>query len=124
MSAYMYHPIFVYWVYIKAKRRLKVIIPKDHRSRGVVDATKFTDGVMQMGTRPLSDFIPPKDTDLAADTVWLLDYEGNKDGMSLPFNYLELARQHYGNEVNERSQQGIARSKGAHRDSDRDWYFS
>ena len=120
----MYYPIFMYWVHAKARRVLLSRYSADEPVIKRLSIHKLKDGVMSLRTKPLSHFIPPKDADLAADVVWLLDYQGNKQGMKLPYNYLELARQYYGDEVDERSHQGVDGTRGSHRDADRDWYYA
>lgn len=123
-GGYMYYPAFMYWVHAKARRAIVARRSSCKATMRRISKNRLKDGVMQLRTKPLSHFIPPKDADLAADVVWLLDYTGNKGDMKLPYSYLELARHYYGNEVNERSHQGIDRTQGSHRDADRDWYYA
>ncbi len=120
----MYYPVFLFWVHVKAQRALLSRKPNHAPTQSRASKRRLKKGVMGLRTKPLSHFIPPKDDDLAADVVWLLDYDGNKEGMNLPYSYLELAKQYYGNEVNERTHQGIGHAQGAHRDADRGWYYA
>lgn len=121
--AYMYYPIFLCWVHAKARRELRRRKTKPSVTT-LVENHDLRPEILKLRTKPLSDFIPPKDDDLAADVVWLLDYKYTKEGMNLPYSYLELARQYYGDEVDERSHQGIDYAQGSHRDADRGWYLT
>lgn len=117
VKAFMYHPSFLRWVFLKARCEMlarkmnpKVLLPKR---------------LIGLKSRSLSDFIPPTDTELAEDVVWLLlrwQTRLRPGGKKLPQSYVDLALNSYGDCVRKASHERVDENSGHHRDYDREWY--
>lgn len=117
VKAFMYHPSFIRWVFVKSKAELV--------KRGVNARLSLSEGVIRLKSRPLAEFIPPTPADLAADVVWLLGewkYRLLPGGINLPMSYVELARQHYGYTPEQAARERVDQVPGSPCDADRDWY--
>ena len=117
VKSFMYHPSFLRWCFVKSSKEL--------RKRNLELSIELAPEVIQLRSRPLSEFIPPTDRDLADDVVWLLDSwtrTKNVGGELLPRSYVELAARYHDYTPQQAANQRVAWAAGGHRDSDRDWY--
>ena len=117
VKAFMYHPSFLRWCHVKSAAEC------DARK---INHPNLKEKHINMLSRPLSEFVPPTDAEIAEDVVWLLQQwaaKPHKGGQKLPYSYVELAIQHYGYHPEPAAEARIAQSAGGHRDADRDWYL-
>lgn len=118
VKAFMYHPSFIRWVFVKSK--------KEMIRRGVDAKISLSDAVIQLKSKPLAEFVPATEADLAQDVVWLLDnWKGYRSpgGSNLPWSYVELTKEHYGYTPQQAALERVDQVSGRHRDSDSDWYY-
>ena len=117
VKAFMYHPSFIRWVFVKAKKEL---IQRKFNCN-----LNLPESVIQLQSRPLAEFVPPTNADLAADVVWLLGTWKTKlfpGGINLPMSYVELAKQHYGYTPQEAARERVDQVPGRSCDADREWF--
>jgi len=117
VKAFMYHASFVRWVFVKSKKELV--------KRGTEAKVELSEAIIRLKSKPLSEFVPPTDADIAEDIVWLLESWKTRycqGGIHLPMSYVELAKNHYGYSPQGAANERIEHFSGSHRDADREWY--
>ena len=118
VKAFMYHPSFVRWVFAKSKI--------ERLTRGIISHATLDDEIVKLRSRPLREFIPPSEQELAEDIVWLLEKWRRRyspTGRHLPQSYIELTEKFYGYTPHEASLQRVEQFAGRHRDADSGWYY-
>jgi hypothetical protein len=119
VKAYLYHPLFMVWVYKKAFNEL---VERSWKPKVIL-----SDEILTMKSKSIEGLLPPSDADLAEDVVWCLEtwrQGASVGGQKLPKNYVELAERYYGYTPQEQAVERVEQSEGRHRDADREWYFS
>ena len=117
VPVYMYHPSFLRWVYAKVTTEL---------ARRGYSVRKLDDKLIQLKSRPLSEWLPPTEDEIAEDVAWLLQQWKHKllpGGERLPRSYVELAERIYGHTPEQEACARVADSSGRHRDADFGWYY-
>ena len=118
VKAFMYHPSFLRWVFTKAK--------SERLARGIISKAILDDEIIKLKSKPLLEFVPPTEQELAEDIVWLLEKwrrHYSPTGQLLPQSYIELAKALYGYTPHEAALKRIEPSTGRHRDADSGWYY-
>lgn len=119
VKPFMYHPAFLRWVFAKSKaERLR---------RGLPVYVILNDEIMNLKSRPLEEFVPPTEQELAEDVVWLLEKwrrHYSPTGQLLPQSYIELVELYYGYTPQQAAVQRIDTATGRHRDADSGWYHT
>lgn len=117
VAVYMYHPSFLRWVYAKASTEL---------ARRSYPVRKLENRLIQLRSRPLVEWLPPTEDEIAEDIAWLIQqwkYRLLPGGEKLPLNYIELVEKKYGYSPEQASRERVDWLSGRHRDSDSGWYY-
>lgn len=121
VKMFLYHPSFARWMY--EKLRVELLVRGKH-------IPKLDEKFKTLKSRSLAEFVPPTDTEIAEDVVWLCEYwrfrkNQNEFGREkLPSSYLDLARKLYGYEIKGQIGSGIELVPGFSCYLDRGWYFT
>lgn len=117
VEAYMYHASFIRWIFVRSydeQIRRNRYLPFD-----------IGEDIINLRSRSISDFLPPKDNDIADDVVYLFqqwsEYE-RYGGEPIPRSYLDLAKAFHGYDPPERTCERIDDLSGRHYKDDTGWY--
>lgn len=114
---FMYHPSFLIWVFDKGKQEMI--------DRGMKPQIVLSDGIRNLRSRRLSEFIPPDDAEIAEDVVCLLERWSiaiRPGGKKLPSSYVDLAKEHYDYNPDKACYQRIDQDTWHDHHSDSGWY--
>jgi len=116
VPVYMYHPSFLKWSHAKATSELL--------RRGYKPG-KLADRLVQVKSRPLAEWLPPTDDEIAEDLAWLIQQWKQRllpGGEKIPASYIDLLKEKYGYGPEQAACERVDWLSGRHRDSDSGWY--